>query len=109
MRLVRDTKDPSKLDGTNHLKQMLIAGVIAALLLPLQYQVWGGAIVAAIYLGIEVYQEYNMRDRRKAYPFNPFKWSQNRHQDWVFAVVGYYLPILIKFILVGGLKWAYPH
>ena len=96
MKLARDTKDPSKIDGVDHGVIGIVVGVITYLIVTqyLGYKspllILIGAIfgVFIVFFIQEVIQEYGMRKKRRAYPFNPFKWSQNRHQDWVFPVIG---------------------
>ena len=93
--LVQDHKDRTKIKGMNHILPTFI-GVGIFLVLASNYlwfNPWHGVWGTLVWFFLsEVWQEYNMRYRRKAYPLQPWRWWQGRHQDYiiptVFAVIG---------------------
>lgn len=112
-----DTKDSTKIDGVSHLKDMAkavipIMGIflfypsvgikpVSQVLIVLGIQL---LIVFLIFFFMEMYQEYKMKKKGKPnrHPWNPFKWSKNRHQDWGFPTVGCFV---IEFLGFGA--WYY--
>ena len=90
--LAKDSDGSGRIDGMSHVPFGLALGALLS--------VFAGGSAGAVYtVGLticfiafflpEVYQEYSMRSQRKAYPFNPFKWSQNRHQDYALPTLAY--------------------
>lgn len=100
IKLVKDPNDRSKIDGVSHIPW----GVGFAFISFILGYFWIGFITTfTIAFGSEVYQEYHLKKWRKAYPWNPFKWSQNRHQDVCFFV-GAYLAIYLLLFTIRGLS-----